>query len=127
MAFDAARREPLTHRRYGTITPVPRFFVPPMPLPSEVVVALESFGTPFARCVVRHLAGHSPATSAEIAQALGSHPGTVWNRIKQLERAGIVVADTPPGERSGKQVRYSLVPDRVDALLERLREDLQGR
>jgi predicted ArsR family transcriptional regulator len=92
----------------------------------EVAAAIESFGTMFARGVVRHLALHGASTTGEIAEALGTDANTARRRLVQLEAAGLVVADTAAGERSGRRVRYDLDRDRVQTLVDALREYLLG-
>lgn len=103
-----------------------RYLRPPSSLPADVASAIESFDTAFARAVVRHLATHGPSTTTSIAQALETDANTVRRRLLQMEVAGIVAADTPPGQRSGRRVRYAVDTERVRALLTALGDYLLG-
>jgi len=91
-------------------------------LPADVA----SFDTAFARAVLRHLATHGPSTTTAIARVLETDANTVRRRLLQMEVAGIVAADTPPGQRSGRRVRYAVDTERVRALLTALGDYLLG-
>ena len=68
------------------------------------------------RLLVR--AGPSGVTSSDIAEAVGIPPTGASFHLKELDRAGLIVAT-----RQGRYIRYAISVDHMRELLEYLTED----
>lgn len=90
-------------------------------------MAIESFGTIFSRAILRHLSIHGPTGSADLARELGTDPNTARRTLQGLEDAGLVEADVPAGQRRGRTVTFTVRPERLEDLLDGLRDYLLGR
>jgi predicted ArsR family transcriptional regulator len=90
-------------------------------------MAIESFGTIFSRSILRHLSIHGPTGAAELARALGTDPNTARRTLQGLEDAGLVEADVPAGQRRGRTVTFTVRPERLEQLLDGLKDFLRGR
>ena len=106
---------------------MPRYAKPPMP--QEVERIIDVIGNHVREAIVRHLAVNGPSTATEVCDALGTATRALIHRhLQALREAGIVEPDIPPDERRGRRaVVWSLNRERLDELLDRLREYLQGR
>lgn len=67
------------------------------------------------------------ATPQEVAATFQISRQAAQARISELEAAGVVVADTPRGERRGRVVRYRVDHGRLDDLLTAVSTYLHGR
>jgi predicted ArsR family transcriptional regulator len=90
-------------------------------------MAIESFGTMFSRAILRHLSTQGPTGAADLARELGTDPNTARRTLQGLEDAGLVEADVPPGQRRGRTVTFSVRPERLEQLLNSLKNYLLGR
>ena len=106
---------------------MPRYLRPPTHLPADVEAAIDALSTPFARAVVRTLAQHGSATSGQLATALQTSVQAVQRTLLLLEDSGLLRADFPAGERTGRRVAYSVDHDRLDFTLDALGAYLHGR
>jgi predicted ArsR family transcriptional regulator len=106
---------------------MPRYIRPPSSLPRDVEMAIESFGTMFSRAILRHLSIHGPTGAADLARELGTDPNTARRTLQGLEDAGLVEADVPAGQRRGRAVTFTVRPERLEQLLDGLKDFLRGR
>ncbi|PVZ52673.1 hypothetical protein C9424_19505 [Arthrobacter sp. H-02-3] len=106
---------------------MPRYIRPPSSLPRDVEMAIESFGTMFSRAILRHLSIHGPTGAADLARELGTDPNTARRTLQGLEDAGLVEADVPAGQRRGRTVTFTVRPERLEQLLDGLKDFLRGR
>ena len=90
-------------------------------------MAIESFGTMFSRAILRHLSIHGPTGAADLARELGTDPNTARRTLQGLEDAGLVEADVPAGQRRGRAVTFMVQPERLEQLLDGLKDFLRGR
>ncbi|MGF4046339.1 helix-turn-helix domain-containing protein [Paenarthrobacter nitroguajacolicus] len=90
-------------------------------------MAIESFGTMFSRAILRHLSIHGPTGAADLARELGTDPNTARRTLQGLEDAGLVEADVPAGQRRGRTVTFTVRADRLEHLLDGLKDFLRGR
>ena len=74
--------------------------------PEEVFAAL---GDPTRRRIVDRLAADGPRTATELAGGFPVSRQAVTRHLAALADAGLLVT-----ERRGREVRYGLVPDRLD-------------
>lgn len=105
---------------------MPRYLRPNTALPADVAMAIESFGTIFSRSIVRYLVLHGPASSVEIAKEFNTDPNTVRRALQQLEKAEVVTADQPIGQRRGRRVLFQVRQDQVEHLVKSLHDFLLG-
>lgn len=90
-------------------------------------MAIESFGTMFARAIIRHLSINGPTGAVELARVLGTDPNTARRTLRDLEAAQLVQANLPAGERRGRTVTFSVNAEHLDTLLDALKDYLSGR
>ncbi|MEV7135830.1 helix-turn-helix domain-containing protein [Arthrobacter sp. NPDC093128] len=81
----------------------------------------------FSRAILRHLSMNGPTGAADLARALGTDPNTARRTLQHLEEAELVEADVPAGQRRGRAVTFSVNPDRLEILLNSLKDYLLGR
>lgn len=114
---------PETQRTVGHTVTVPRLVrVSP---DAELETAIDAFGNRVRVGIIRHLREHGPSTRGDIADALGVVTGSMNAHLRSLETAGLIASDPPPTqERSGRRVRYVLVPSRVTELYTALGAEL---
>jgi DNA-binding transcriptional ArsR family regulator len=63
---------------------------------------------PLRQEILRHLAGHGPATSTTLAEALGESTGTTSYHLRVLADAGVI--EEAPGRGSGRERWWRSVP-----------------
>lgn len=90
-------------------------------------MAIESVGTIFSRAIVRYLSINGETGSVELATALGTDPNTVRRCLRQLEDAGMVIANVPSGQRRGRTVSFSVDQGQLKSLVKSLEDFLLGR
>lgn len=77
----------------------------------EALEALSVLADPVRRQLLVHLADRDVCTCGDLVEELGVGQPTVSHHLKVLREAGLVV-----GERCGRYVNYTVVPDRVREL-----------
>lgn len=77
----------------------------------EALEALSVLADPVRRQLLVHLADRDVCTCGDLVDELGVGQPTVSHHLKVLRGAGLVV-----GERCGRYVNYTVVPDRVREL-----------
>ncbi|WP_432246153.1 ArsR/SmtB family transcription factor (plasmid) [Arthrobacter sp. G.S.26] len=95
---------------------MPRYVRPNAPAALEK--AIDVFGGNHAKiAILGFLAQAGPATSAEVAEGTGLGRPTAKAHLYQLTSDGVVVADpafdVPVEDRTGKRVKYSVVPQEI--------------
>jgi ArsR family transcriptional regulator len=91
----------------------------------EALEALSVLADPVRRQLLVHLADRDVCTCGDLVDELGVGQPTVSHHLKVLREAGLVV-----GQRCGRYVNYTVVPDRVrelGALLVALGDRAAGR
>lgn len=105
---------------------MPRYVKPPG-MPPEVEVIIDVVGNRVRQAIIRELATHGPATTAQLQGAVRADRTTTVRHLRGLEDAGIVSADTPPSGRGGRTPVWRLHSEVVEDYLEQLRAYLLGR
>ncbi len=82
------------------------------PLPDRVAQAQEVVGHRLHLLIGHFLAGHPASRIGAIVEAVGSERATLQVYLQELEAAGVVTVDVPPGQRNGAPPRYSMNRDR---------------
>ncbi|MDX2264743.1 MAG: metalloregulator ArsR/SmtB family transcription factor [Hyphomicrobiales bacterium] len=90
---------------------------------NSAVRALAALAQDHRLAIFRRLAVQGPSGMAagDIAKAVGISPTSVSFHLKELDRAGLVVAT-----RQGRFIRYAIHVDQMRQLLEFLTEDCCG-
>lgn len=81
----------------------------------EALEALSALADPVRRQLLVHLADRDVCTCGDLVDELGVGQPTVSHHLKVLREAGLVV-----GERCGRYVNYTVVPDRLRELGEQM-------
>lgn len=98
---------------------MPKVARPPGSEDAEDPVA--QLGSILKASIIRYLRDHPNSTKGALADALQLGPSTIHPRLLELEQAGLVIADTPPGgSRKGVWVRYRIDDEAVTDLYLRL-------
>lgn len=95
---------------------MPRYVRPNAPAALEK--AIDVFGGNHAKiAILGFLAQVGPASAAEVAEGTGLGRPTAKAHLYQLTSDGVVVADpafeVPVEDRTGKRVKYSVVPEEI--------------
>ncbi len=77
----------------------------------DLLAALDVLGDPHRRQILQRLADGAVCTCTDLVAATGVGQPTVSHHLKVLREAGLV-----SGQRCGRFVEYSVVPDRLRAL-----------
>ncbi|GAB3611550.1 hypothetical protein GCM10027414_36760 [Humibacter ginsengiterrae] len=76
-------------------------------LPAHLADLFEALQNPTRVMVLRYVVAHPLASRIDVQEATGAAIAPVHRALTALEDAGYLTADVPPGERSGRTVRYS--------------------
>lgn len=76
--------------------------------------------------IVSLLSAAGSMSTAELMDELGIDRSYVIKHLNELESQGLVVADTPPGQRRGRMLRWSVDAARRDALLSEFAAFIRG-
>ena len=77
--------------------------------------------------IVSLLSAAGSMSTAELMDELGIDRSYVIKHLNELEAQKLVVADTPPGQRRGRMLRWSVNPERREALIEEFAAFLRGK
>ena len=95
-------------------------------MPAAVDDAVAAFGTRLRMAILRRLTEAGPQTPSELAAHLQvTGRTTLLSNLDALESVGVVTADTPPGQRHGRNVAYTVDPSRLATLTAAVGEYLQ--
>jgi DNA-binding transcriptional ArsR family regulator len=98
---------------------VPRLYKPNDPdRDDEVEAAVQLAGSRPRHEIVRFLSEHGPSFRSDIADSTGIAGGALGTHLERLMEIGVISADIPEGKRTGRAVRYTLHPGRVNDLLD---------
>ncbi|MDP9904708.1 winged helix-turn-helix domain-containing protein [Arthrobacter bambusae] len=95
---------------------MPRLTVPEY-LPTKMGAAIDIFGSKARSGILFFLIENEPAYAADIASALGASKISTWKHLNAMEEEGVIVSDTPQGQRRGRPPRYSRNPAKILDLL----------
>lgn len=90
---------------------MPRLTRPPG-MPEGVARVVELISNAVRTEILRH-AAVAPITAVELSHATGVVHSSIYRHLVHLEAAGLVKADHEPQHRRGREVRWSVCPDRV--------------
>lgn len=76
--------------------------------------------------IVSLLSAAGSMSTAELMDELDTDRSYVIKHLNELEAQNLVVADTPPGQRRGRVLRWSVDPERRDALIAEFAAFLRG-
>lgn len=79
----------------------------PPEMPEEVMTIIDATGNRVRTEVLRLLA-HEAQTAAQLAEATNTDHRQMRRHLAVLEELGLVIADTPPGERGPGRGRFVL-------------------
>lgn len=95
-------------------------------MPSAVDDAVAAFGTRLRMAILRRLTEAGPQTPRELAAYLQvTGRTTLLQNLDALENVGVVSAETPPGQRHGRNVPYTVNSTRLAVLTTAVGEYLQ--
>jgi ArsR family transcriptional regulator len=98
---------------------VPRLYKPNDPdRDDEVEAAVQLAGSRPRHEIVRFLSEHGSSFRSDISDGTGIAGGALGSHLDRLMEIGVVSADIPEGKRTGRAVRYTLDPERVNHLLD---------
>lgn len=104
---------------------MPRLTKPPG-IPREVEAVVDVLGS-LPRSKILHELGTGPKTTAALAETVRTSGVSVLRHLRDLEAAGLVEADVPPGERSGRRnVQWSVNGEALTAALDTHARYLRG-
>jgi len=93
-------------------------------LPPKVDEAYEMVRSATRIAIIRWLGRHPGSLVSEIVAGVGGQRITTRSHLEVLESIGAIVTDHAPGARERMRVRYSVQPDRITELTDRLRRHL---
>lgn len=100
----------LTEARTKVDVPAPAA-APDLLTAPDLLAALDVLGDPHRRQILQRLADGAVCTCTDLVAATGVGQPTVSHHLKVLREAGLV-----RGQRCGRFVEYSVVPDRLRTL-----------
>lgn len=89
----------------------------PREMPEEIAAVVAVIGNQ-ARTAILHRLSIQPMTALDLAADLEVAHSSVHRNLYALERLGLVASNTPAGDRVGKTVVWSAVPEKIRALSE---------
>ncbi|WP_394253023.1 ArsR/SmtB family transcription factor [Arthrobacter pityocampae] len=95
-------------------------------LPLEVEAAVSVIGSRAQAEILRRLSRLGPSTAGELADATGISRPSLNRHLVALQKAGVVAATPPAGDRAGKTVKYAAQIDRVRELAEKYLRYVSG-
>ena len=97
---------------HGAVGRVPGLTTMDLAAAKSVATTLQALATP-SRLLIMATLQNGPATVGELAEAIGMEQSAVSHQLRLLRNLGLVT-----GERSGRNINYSLYDDHVAELLE---------
>ncbi|PYI65717.1 hypothetical protein CVV68_16880 [Arthrobacter livingstonensis] len=94
---------------------------------ADVEAATGAFGNRGHNEIIRYLNDHGPVRRGDIVEAVSASEASVAKHLLVLEDSGVIIVDTIRGQRHGRAPRYSVDLNRVDELVEALRDYLLNR
>ncbi|WP_344072660.1 helix-turn-helix transcriptional regulator [Microbacterium sediminicola] len=85
----------------------------PEGMPGHAAAAHHALSAVTRLTALRYLAMHPDSTRAEVREGSDLTERSVRNVLEDLEHLGYIVADFPPGQRRGRNVRYRVNRDQL--------------
>lgn len=104
---------------------MPRYVLPSS-MPAELTRSMSALMVPLAWGIIRSLSLEGPSTTRELADRLDVQPITVLKRLEPLLSAGLLTTPTEAGRRQGRQVRYAVDLEAVEATVAQWTTYLRG-
>jgi DNA-binding transcriptional ArsR family regulator len=95
-------------------------------LPPEVEAAISLMGNRARVDILRHLSMLGPSTIGRLQTAVDISRPSLNRHLDFLAEAGLVQTDPPAGMRHGKDVVYTVQPDRVRELTQEYTSYVEG-
>jgi DNA-binding transcriptional ArsR family regulator len=96
------------------------------PVPQEVAVFYDTVGNRVRGKIVSLLSAAGSMSTAELMERLDMDRSYVIKHMKELEAAGLVVADRPREQRRGRVLQWSVNPERREEMIAAFADFLRG-